>query len=90
MHADLLDLRVILGEDEAGVGVAEDVGDVRVVGGRVDRRGGASGQHDAVVGQDPVRLVPEAMETRCSGSNPNDSNPAAIFSRVVVGLLPGQ
>ena len=90
VHAYLLDLRVVLGEDEAGVGVAEDVGDVGVVGGRVDRRGGAAGQHDAVVGQDPVQTGARSDGDALFGLQPQRQQSGGDLLRVVVGLLPGQ
>jgi hypothetical protein len=52
--AELGDLLVVLGEDHAGAGVAQDVGDVGRWRGGVHGGGGGTGAEDAEVGQDPV------------------------------------
>ena len=87
--AQLGDLLVVLGEDEAGLGVAEDVRRVLGVGARVDRGRGARGAHHREVGQDPLvaraghdadpllRLEAEREQSRREGLDP------------VTGLLPG-
>ena len=54
MGLELGDLRVVLGEDQAGARVGQDVGDVLRVGGRVDRRRRGPGAQDREVGQSPV------------------------------------
>ncbi len=54
MLGDLGELLVVLGEDDAALGVAEDVRRVLAVGARVDGRRRAAGAHDRQVGQDPL------------------------------------
>ena len=56
VRLELLELRPVLGEDDAAVGVTHDVGGVLGSGRRVDGRGRARGTHDREVGEDP--LVP--------------------------------
>jgi hypothetical protein len=54
VRPQLVDLGVVLGEHDPAARVADDVRDVGVDGGRVDRRRRTPGAHDGEVGQGPL------------------------------------
>ena len=90
VRPDLLDLALVLGEEEACVGVPEDVGDVSVAGARVDGGRGASGEHDGHVRQDPVEPGVGRDRDPLLRLEAQREQAARQLLGVVVGLLPGQ
>ena len=86
---ELRDLVVVLGEDDAALGVAEDVRRVLGVRGRVDRGRRRTGAHDGEVGEDPLVAGVGGDADPLLHLDAQREQPGSQPGHLVAGLLPG-
>jgi hypothetical protein len=89
VRGELGDLLVVLGEDDAALGVTQDVDGVLRVGARVDRGRGTSGAHHREVREDPLVARAGRDADALLGLDAQRDQARGERLDLVAGLLPG-